>query len=269
MRAKPTGVQRLLQVTDTHLLADPAAQHAGVCVEARFQATLAAMRPWAATADALVHTGDGVHDGSVTAYRRLRAALETLGLPGRLTPGNHDDRAAMAEVFSAGLITVADSLALGDWCVVMLDTLWEGEVPGRLSAHELAGLDAALGATDARHVLLALHHPPCPVGTVWLDAIGLLEPAALRTRLAGDSRIRGLVMGHVHQAFDGSLDGCRCLATPATAAPFLAGAETFALGEGPPGFRWLDLHSDGHIETGVEFAVMDEDNPLSSASSSL
>ncbi|AGM41658.1 cyclic AMP phosphodiesterase [Spiribacter salinus M19-40] len=263
------GVQRLLQVTDTHLLADPAAQHAGVSVESRFQATLAAMQPWAAEAHALVHTGDLVDDGSVAAYQRLRAALETLGLPGRVTPGNHDERRAMAEVFSDGLITAARSLALGDWCVVMLDTLSEGEVPGQLTADELAGLDAALAATDARHVLLALHHPPCPVGTVWLDAIGLQEPAALRARLLEDGRIRGLVMGHVHQAFDGTLDGCRCLATPATAAPFLAGAETFALDDGPPGFRWLDLHPDGRIETGVEFATPDEDNPLSSASSSL
>lgn len=254
--AEGVGLQRLLHITDTHLFANPTVVHAGVPVEARFRATLAAMQPWAQTASALVHTGDLVHDGSEAGYRRLHDALDELALPGLVMPGNHDERAMMAAVFSGGRLTAERQQCVGDWALIALDTLWDGEVQGRLSATELAGLDEALAATDARHILLALHHPPVSVGTAWLDAIGLNEPTALLERVMADSRIRGMVLGHVHQAFDAVVGGCRCLATPATAAQFMAGAESFALDDGPPAFRWVDLYPEGRIETGVEAVPM-------------
>lgn len=245
------AAQRVLQITDTHLLADPAAELSGADVEARFQATLAAMRPWAAQADALLHTGDLVHDGSTTGYQRLREALASLGLPGRVVPGNHDDRAAMAAVFSEGLVRAEPTLTLGNWLVVCLDSLSDGAVEGRLSEADLAVLDQALSQSSAAHVLLALHHPPLAVGTTWLDAIGLHEPEALWARLDAEPRLRGVCFGHIHHAFEGERNGLPMLATPASAAQFLAGAETFTLDVAPPAFRWLDLHANGAISTDV------------------
>ena len=244
--------QRLLQMTDTHLFADPAARLAEVSVEARFRATLAAMRPWARGASALLHTGDLVHDGSEAGYRRLKQALESLGLPGRVTPGNHDDRATLQRVYAQGQVTAARSLSLGGWGVIMLDSLLSGSVNGHLNAAELAGLGAAFAAEPAAHLLLAMHHQPVTVGTAWLDAIGLDNPAPLLERIAAEPRVRAVVFGHVHHAVEVRQGGCRYLAAPATAAQFLPGATQFTIDRSAPGFRWLDLYPDGRIETGVE-----------------
>ena len=251
MSVMPPNGPRLLQMTDTHLFADPAAEQAGVVPEARFRATLRAMAPWAATAQGLLHTGDLVHDGSARGYQRLRGALLSLDLPGLVVPGNHDDRDGLQSTFAAGPVSAARTLQLGEWTLIALDSLQTGEVPGHLDESELAALDDALADCSTPYCLVAVHHPPFPVGTPWLDAIGLDNPGALYRRLAADHRVRAVVCGHVHMAFDGHANGCRALSTPATAAQFLAGAEAFAIDRGPPAFRWLDLRADGGIDTDV------------------
>ena len=251
MSVIPPNGARLLQITDTHLFADPTAALADIVPEARFRATLQAMRPWAATAEALLHTGDLVHDGSPEGYQRLREALTSLGLPGRVTPGNHDHRDRLQSAFASGPVNGERVMRMGEWSVIVLDSLQSGEVPGHLAEAELTALDRALADCTTPYCLVALHHPPFPVGTAWLDAIGLDNPGPLVERLNADPRVRAVLCGHVHMAFDGRLNGCRTLTTPATAAQFLAGAEVFAIDRGPPGFRWLDLRSDGGIDTGV------------------
>ena len=251
MRRCPPGAIRLLQITDTHLFADPASMHGGVNLEDRFQAVLSAMRPWADGADAIVHTGDLVHDGSQQGYARLADALGSLGLVGLVMPGNHDDRRVLERVFAVGQPRAARQVTLGEWCVIALDSQVTGNVAGHLSAAERAALSNALAATDARYVAIALHHPPVSVGTPWLDAIGLDNADALHQQLQADPRIRVCVFGHVHMTWDAAVDGVRMLATPASAVQFAAGAETFTLDQGPPGFRWIDLLADGSIETDV------------------
>ncbi len=248
---------RLLHLTDTHLLADPQTPQGGVNVEARFRAVLEAMRPWAETAHGLIHTGDMVHDESSAAYQRLQAALTTLSLPGLVMPGNHDDRHLLASTFDDDPLRAGREMRLGAWSVIALDTLVPGEVGGHLSAAELQGLAQTMAESTAEHILVALHHPPLPVGTAWLDAIGLDNPQALQAQLAADARVAGVVFGHVHMAFDGQWNGLRALATPATAVEFVAGAEQFARGDGPPAFRWIDLTSDGAITTGVVQVPLD------------
>ncbi|AUB79033.1 metallophosphoesterase [Spiribacter roseus] len=251
MTVAPANGPRLLQITDTHLFADPAAEHAGVIPEARLRAVTAAMQPWLASAEAVVHTGDLVHDGAVVAYERLRGILEAFGRPVRVMPGNHDAREPLQSVFAGEAVNAGRTLSVGDWTLISLDSLQVGEVPGRLGADELAALDAALAGLATRWCLIALHHPPLPVGTPWLDAIGLAEPEALLERVAADPRVRGMICGHVHTAFDGRWRDRRMLTTPATAAQFLAGTPRFTTVPAAPGFRWLDLRADGGIDTGV------------------
>ncbi len=257
MTVAPANGPRLLQITDTHLFADPAAEHAGVIPEARLQAVIAALQPWLESAEAIVHTGDLVHDGTLAAYRRLRDRLNALDRPGRVMPGNHDAREPLESVFAAGAFSTDRTLRVGDWTLISLDSLQVGEVPGRLSADELAALDRALAGLATPWCLIALHHPPLPVGTPWLDAIGLAEPDALLERVAADPRIRGLVCGHVHTPFNGRWHDRRMLTTPATAAQFLAGARRFTSVSAAPGFRWLDLRADGGIDTDVVRVPMD------------
>ncbi len=250
---RPVGPDavRLLQITDTHLFADPDAIHGGVNVDTRFQTVISAMRPWAEGANALVHTGDLVHDGSQQGYARLAAALQSLNLPGVVMPGNHDDRRVLERVFAATQPRAARQVTIGTWSVIALDTQVAGDVAGHLADSEMAAFEAALADCPATHIVVALHHPPVAVGTPWLDAIGLDNADALHRQFEADPRIRGCLFGHVHMPWDSSRGGVRMLATPATAVQFAAGAETFTLDAGPPGFRWIDLLPDGGIETDV------------------
>jgi len=43
----------------------------------------------------------------------------------------------------------------------------------------------------------------------------------------------------------------RLLASPSTCVQFAPGSESFKVDDQPPGYRWLTLHTDGRIETGV------------------
>ncbi len=245
------GCQRLLHLTDTHLFADPATEHGGVNVEQRFQAVRVALCAQAPQADGLLHTGDIVHDHSAVAYARVRQQLTALNLPGRVTFGNHDDIALMQRYFAEGLVNTQRVLALGEWALVMLNSQVSGSVHGALPAKELAALDEALATCRAPFVILALHHPPVPVGSAWLDEIGLQAPEALLARIAADPRIRALVFGHVHQPFDASVGHCRMLATPATAAQFTQGAVSFMRESSAPAYRIIDLCVDGRVDSKV------------------
>lgn len=251
MSVAPTNGHRLLQITDTHLYADPESVHAGVVPERRFRAVMAALSPWLTDAQAILHSGDLVHDGSIAAYQRLRSALLAVERPGRVIPGNHDDRGSLRSVFAGDPVSAERTLVVGDWTLIGLDSLQPGQVPGVLADDELAALDAALAAMTTPWCLIAVHHPPVPVGTAWLDAIGLEHPEPLLRRIDADPRVRGVISGHVHTAFNGRWHGRRMLTTPATAAQFLAGAERFTTDPSAPGFRWLDLRADGGIDSGV------------------
>jgi len=99
-------------------------------------------------------------------------------------------------------------------------------------------------------VLVALHHPPLAIGDPGFDAIGLDEGERLMALLAAAPRVRGVVFGHVHQHWQGSLPG-------RPEVPLL-GCPSTLIGYGPvqpcpldraadPGGRLLELGGDGEI----------------------
>ena len=61
-----------------------------------------------------------------------------------------------------------------------------------------------------------------------------------------------LLFGHIHQAYNAERKGVALLGAPSTCIQFLPESQGFALDPATPGFRWLDLYPDGHIDTGIE-----------------
>ncbi len=102
-------------------------------------------------------------------------------------------------------------------------------------------------------VLVCLHHHPVPIGSDWLDQIGLANAADFFRIIDASREVRAIVWGHVHQAFDGLRRGVRLLATPSTCAQFLPHSHDFAIDARPPAFRTLELHADGRILTDVHW----------------
>jgi len=238
---------RLVHLTDLHLYAD-----AGRCLKtinprASLAAVLAAARQALAEADALILGGDLAQDASPEAYAALKAMLDGFRLPVLVTPGNHDDPDLLARAFASP----PGHLDLDGWRLIALNTHVDGEDGGRLSHAELARLERRLAEADGRHALICLHHPPVPLGSAWMDAIGLAEAPAFWSTIERHGRVRGVLFGHAHQTFEGRRGNIRLLGTPSTCIQFKPNEPRFRLDDRPPGYRRLSLRDDGGIDSEV------------------
>jgi Icc protein len=86
------------------------------------------------------------------------------------------------------------------------------------------------------------------MGSAWLDTVKLKNGKELLRRLEQTGRVRLLVFGHVHQAYDGEHNGIRVLGTPSTCRQFKPGSDDFDVDERPPAYRQIELFADGRIE---------------------
>lgn len=242
---------QLLQLTDPHLFGDPARELYGVNTATSFARTLEAALASGRVPDAILATGDIGDDMSEAAYAGFRGALAGRAERVFCLPGNHDDPALMAQVFADDGFQHCGRARLGAWGLVMLDTHVPGRPHGRLSSSELARLDSDLLALGDVPVLVCLHHPPVSVGSAWLDRVGLENGAALLEVVDRHPQVRCVLAGHVHQEFDVVRRGVRMLATPSTCAQFVPGTERCVMDRRPPGYRWIELHGDGSLDTAV------------------
>ena len=245
----------MLQITDTHLFGSVDRLQRGINTQASLASVLAHARNdsrW--PPDAVVVTGDIVHDESRAGYRRFRQTLETLGSPAYCIPGNHDDPELMAECLASPRVQFCGDVRLGTWRVILLNTHLPGEVGGELGANELARLEGTLTRLSSEHTLICMHHHPVPMGSAWMDQVGLRDAAQFLQIVQRHSQVRAVLWGHVHQASDRQLDGVRLLSTPSTCSQFLPASDEFAVDTRPPGMRWLALSPDGNLTTEVDWA---------------
>jgi Icc protein len=245
---------RLLQVTDPHLFADPTRTLYGVQTARSFRKVLdEALAPGAARPQAILVTGDIAEDHTPAAYANFRRALEPCALPVFCLPGNHDEPALMPELVGRAGFQYGGRAEFGAWVAVFLDSHVHGRPEGRVAPGELERLDRELHDSRERPVLVCLHHPPLPVGSAWLDAVGLTNAAELLAVIDRHASVRVVLAGHVHQAFDRMHDDVRVLATPSTCAQFTPGTERCLMDLRPPGYRWLELEPDGRVRTEVRW----------------
>lgn len=243
---------RILQITDCHLTKDPNGDLLGVRTLESLDAVLAQVAEDGRDPHVILVTGDLAQDGSETAYQVLKERLDTFDCPKYWFAGNHDARTEMAAVVGKGP-ELSKVITAGAWRIVLLDSLVEGKVHGELSSEELAQMERALSQEDAVsfHTMLALHHHPVAIQSAWLDNIGLVNRDAFWSIADRFSQIKAVLWGHIHQDFESSKGPVRLLASPSTCIQFLPKSDDFAIDNIAPGYRWLELHPDGSIETEV------------------
>ena len=242
---------RLVQISDTHLFADPDGRLLGQRTRRSCEAVFALLRATLLPVDALLLTGDLVHDERPEGYLYLKGCLQALGVPYYAIPGNHDLVALLAGQLDPAAAEPVRSVHVQDWHLVLLDSTIPGEDGGRLAAARLAGLDRALAAWPGSPTLICLHHQAIPVGTPWMDAIGLEDGDAFFAVLDRHPQVRGALWGHIHQAFDGRRGKVRLMGSPSTSVQFLPCSQDLALDSATPGLRWLELYPHGRLETGI------------------
>ena len=243
---------RLLQFTDTHLMANPAETMRGVRTLPSLAACLGHARRRHFPADLIAVTGDLVQDDP-RAYGTLELLFDRLGAPVLLISGNHDVPSELERRLAHEPFQVGGTRVLGHWAIVMLNTWFadaqDGE--GRLGADELRRLGAELEAHRDRKVLVCLHHQPVPMEAAGLDALGLGDADQFMAIIARYPQVRAVVWGHAHQSLDLYRGATRFLCTPSTCMQFKPRDPGFVVDGRPPGYRVLDLHDDGGIATEV------------------
>lgn len=226
----------VVQLSDTHLVRDEPDPGDATSPDACVRRTVAALgdrRP-----DLVLLTGDLTNDGSVEACRRLRALVEPLGARILATPGNHDLPGPVTDVFGR-----ADTMELGAWRIVMVDTTIAGHDDGQVDAETFG---SRLDAVDSRPTLVALHHPPVSPSTHGMfrlaGATELLEACAARPH------VRYIVSGHLHEAFERSAGDVTIVGCPSSWFAIVHEGDTYRLvPDGLVGATVLELGDDGTL----------------------
>lgn len=234
----------LLQITDTHLFADPAVEKNGV-VPARSLHKVLDEALSQKCPNLLLASGDLAQEPVCDTYRAfVELVRERFEGPILAVPGNHDVGDVMQQVLST------DSISIEDWRIATLDTHIDHEVAGHVDPDNLHALSLELEECK-EHVLIVGHHPITDIGCTWLDAHRVDNGEAVVHLLENCPASRGYLCGHIHQEYDRIHNGIRYMATPSTCWQFSPNTDSFGFDESPPGWRWLELHDNGDIHTEV------------------
>jgi len=212
----------LAQLSDPHIRVGPNDQRSAAALEAAVRSVLA-LDPQPV---AVIVTGD-LADGSTPAeYARFRELIAPLRMPVHVIPGNHDQALDWEG---------PRAVTSGDLRIVLCDTMRPGRDDGHLDLDWLAGELAPAAPT-----IVAMHHPPVPIGIGGLDAIGLA--AAQRTALAEllhrSPHVVRVVAGHVHRTAFATLGGTPVVTCASTnlQARLEIGSDGFTIVPEPPAF---------------------------------
>ncbi len=242
---------RILQITDPHLFERAEDCLLGVNTQQTFVEVVEQALALDFAPDLVLVTGDIAQSPSAVCYQRCHAQISRFNAPQFWLQGNHD----LNQLFESAQFRAHAGhrvIACGAWAILMLDSSVDHEVAGCFSEAELDWLARQLRLQQDRHVLVALHHHPLPVGSHWLDQHMLQNAPRFWDLLAGAPQVRLVMHGHVHQEVDCVHRQIRVLGCPSTSIQFAPHQHDFLLdAHRGPGFRWLKLHGDGRIETAV------------------
>jgi 3',5'-cyclic AMP phosphodiesterase CpdA len=219
----------IAQISDTHIVSDSADADRRI---RDFALTIADINALDPAPDAIVHTGDIVHNGRRDEYARAAAILAKARAPVYVLAGNKDSRANLREAFSAYGYLAPDSdfidYAIEDHPVrlIALDTLSSGSRKGDFCPARVRRLIDLIDAETKKPIAVFTHHPPFEV-TVGPDRINF-EELEVMSRLCGvlqhSGRIVAVFSGHVHRAAEGHVGSIPATVMPCTATTLRKGA---------------------------------------------
>lgn len=225
---------RILHLSDTHLRAPdaspPTVERATRDPEQRLRTVLAAVHTTGFTPDAVVHTGDIADDASAAACAMVRDYLLAVAPLVLAVPGNHDDPAAVLQVFGSCEAVVRGLRIVG------ADTTIPGASAGQAD-RVLRVLDAC--PTDLPTVVLA-HHPLRSHSTA---AMFQLQGApAVEARLAVAGHVVAVLSGHTHEPWESTLGAhVQLLGAPACAYGLAHDGEATTHVDGTTGARLIEV----------------------------
>lgn len=248
--------RKLIQLTDCHLYADSDAEYKGLRPRRTLEQVCRHIAERHPDAAVLLLTGDLSQDESVESYRWLKSRIGQFKAPAYAVPGNHDKLEHMLAAFNDA-IKLADGFELGTWRILLLNSSVPGKTGGFVAEDELERLQRELELYPSAPSLVALHHHPLPIGSAWMDLLGLRNREALNSILQRHEQVKAVLFGHVHQEFSARAGHVLYLGTPSTCVQFRPQSLLYAEDALPPAYRVLNLHANGMLETQVEYTAMD------------
>lgn len=184
------------------------------------------------TLDGLLLSGDLTDQGEATEYEQFFAALPQ-NPPTIVVPGNHDLttpylaalRARHGEAVTNTAIDVAGLRLIG------LDSHIDHDDAGALAPTALDYAREQIITAD-RPVVLAMHHPPVPVGHHVMDRFGLRNGADLIELVREHDNVIGIFTGHVHTALATTYAGVPLLGAPGIVSTMRLGSKTDPIADG-------------------------------------
>jgi len=237
-----------IQITDLHIDAPPIILQDGRDTTENYLKHVLSNIPFDET-EFMICTGDLAAKPSVSAYQRIVSLLKDVPHPIYCLPGNHDDLPLAVASTQASNLIWNKTIIRPPWLIILLDSHEPGAVRGKLSETELTFLKTTLQQNPALHTLICLHHPPVPIGSEWLDQHIIQNRQQFFDVIDNYSQVRGILWGHIHQAFEMQQNGKLLLGTPSTCTQFAPHSTQFTVDSSPPAYRSLSLYPDGEIIT--------------------
>jgi Icc protein len=243
-------MQKLIQITDSHLFSTDPGTILGMDTKSSLNAVLDRLHSEHDSFDFFLCTGDLSQDGTIESYQYLKDLIAKDDKEQYWIPGNHDHRETMLKVGSANH-EMLPVIKKGPWQIILLDSQVPGAVGGNLADSQLTLLKNALEADKTSHTLITMHHPPIHMNCKWLDTQQIRNSQAFLDLIAQYDNVKVVLWGHVHQDSDNLVDGVRYISTPSTCIQFTPDSNDFDVDKEGPGYRWMELHDDGSIQTAV------------------
>lgn len=243
----------VLQITDTHLFADPAGELYGVNTRASLRAVLNHKNATGVKSDLLILTGDLSHDESEQSYAALGEYVEPLNIPVYCLPGNHDASVLLEKRFENATNEGIAHAVHGVWLIILMDSSIPGAVEGMVAPKVLAQLETLLKQYREKHVLVAVHHNPVKVGSAWMDRIGLQNGDELFAKLGKYDTVKAVICGHIHQELETRVNNIAVYGTPSSCFQFMPHTPEAEIDDKPPGYRVLLLYDDGTVQSQVHW----------------
>jgi 3',5'-cyclic AMP phosphodiesterase CpdA len=241
---------KIAQISDLHIAAKgktlgvaPMAENLAAVV-----AHVNAMRP-----DLVLVSGDIAHDSTLVETRRAAALLDALTAPYYVTPGNHDDRAVMRQVFGGAAMPAAEA-GHTSYCIetpalsiIMLDSSDPDAPHGRICPARAQWLEERLAA-GSKPALLVMHHPPVKFAVEESDHPPMEGAALLAAVVDAHPRIARILCGHIHLNAQALWHGVLVCAAPSIGMRLSwtpDAVEPSRFFTAPPAYLWHMENADG------------------------
>ncbi len=241
----------VLQLTDTHFLAEAHQDMLGIDTEKYFLNVLEQAFANDQHYDVIILTGDLAQTPCIESYQRLRNHLLSLPLPVLCLPGNHDDFNLMQALLNTRNLSCAKQRVFKHWQIICLNSQIPQEQGGYLADSELALLKQALEEYPDHHALIAVHHHCLPTHSTWMDTMIIRNSAALLALLHEFPQAKVVISGHIHQTLTQQQDHLQFFGTPSTCFQFTPNSPLFSVDKTAPGYRTLFLYPNGTVTTTV------------------